>query len=173
MPAWVILLLIPIASIGQGLNWPPTSISVLALGTQDKQAVISTTLGLLRYIGSILGIAISSWIFQNAFIMFLDQLVTDPSAAVKEQIILAVRETVSAIATLDPKHKEQVIQAYAQALRGTFAFSIIVALLVIFVTLPVKLPDLGRSSANSHREQADENVASSINDLEDPADNLA
>lgn len=164
MPSWAIALLIPIASIGQGLNWPPTSIAVLALGAQDKQAVLSTTLGLLRSIGSIVGIATSSLIFQNALIAFLDQYVTDSSELVRKQIMLAVRENVSAISTLNLKHRGQVIQAYTHALRITFASSIAVAVLCIFITLPVRLPVLGNKS--DYGESENDNVPSRFNDLE-------
>lgn len=156
LPAWTLVLLIPIASIGQGLNWPSTTIALLALNSQDNQAVVITTLGLLRYIGSILGVAISSLILQNSLLFFLERTVTGPD---KEHIILIVRQSVKAIAKLSPQHKAQVIEAYSLALRLTFASGIIAAVFVIGLCLPIKLPDLHRKPTNISREdQVEESV---------------
>ena len=104
LPLWTDLLLIPWASIGQGFIFPATSIAVLALCPQDEQAVVTTTLGLLRNVGTVLGVAVSSWVLQNALVMTLDRSVT---GADKEAVILMVRKSVRSIRSLDPLHKAQ------------------------------------------------------------------
>lgn len=104
LPAWASLLLIPGASTGQGFFFPATSIAVLALSAQEDQAVVTTTLGLMRNLGTVMGVAISSWVLQNALIMTLDRVVI---GADKAKIIQMVRQSVKAIKFLDPVYKAQ------------------------------------------------------------------
>jgi hypothetical protein len=89
-----------------------------------------------------LGVAVSSWIFQNTLLMRLFSAMTAPSAELKQAIIRKVRESIAAIASLDEEYKAEVITAYAGALRWTLGSGIIVALAVLVLTIPVKLPDL-------------------------------
>ena len=58
------------------------------------------------------------------------------------KIILRVRESVQAIGSLDPQHREQVIDAYASALRATFAITVILAIIMAILITPIKLPRL-------------------------------
>lgn len=104
LPRWADFLMIPGASTGQGFLFPATSIAVLALSSQDDQAVVTTTLGLLRNLGTVLGVAVSSWVLQNALVMTLEKAVTGHD---RDEIILRVRRSVRAIQTLDPLHKSQ------------------------------------------------------------------
>ncbi|KIW99906.1 uncharacterized protein Z518_10834 [Rhinocladiella mackenziei CBS 650.93] len=151
-PISLVPVLIPICSIGQGFYFPATTIAVLALNSQDEQAVTTTTLGLLRNLGSILGVAISSWILQNALLIYLAKCITDPDQATKNHIIRTVRESISAIATLDPVHKRQVIEAYALSLRVTFTTGIVGGLLSIGLIWPVHLPRLPRQADMDNRD---------------------
>ncbi|EXJ93381.1 hypothetical protein A1O1_01773 [Capronia coronata CBS 617.96] len=141
-PKWAVPLLIPWCYTGQGLFFPATTVSVLSLHSQDEQAVVTTTLGLLRNLGAILGVAISSWVLQNALLVYLYRLVTAPDEAAKEAIIRTVRKSIQSIATLDPLHKGQVIDAYAQSIRVTFAVGIIFTFLSIVLVWPISLPRL-------------------------------
>ena len=104
LPHWATLLLIPGASTGQGFFFPATSIAVLALSAQDEQAVVTTTLGLMRNLGTVLGVAISSWVLQNALVVTLDQ---DVTGADKARVIQMVRKSVKATKILDPAYKAQ------------------------------------------------------------------
>ena len=139
LPLWTDPLLIPWVSTGQGFIFPATSIAVLALCPQDEQAVVTTTLGLVRSLGVVLGVAVSSWVLQNALISALDSSVTGTH---RSEIIMKVRKSVRAIQTLDPKHRAQVITAYAAALRITFVSGIIFAILIVVLILPIRLPRL-------------------------------
>ena len=141
VPSWALILLISGGSIGQGFLLPATTISALALNAEDQQAIVTTTLGLLRNLGVILGVSTSSWILQNTLNLYLDSYVTG-SDAVKEEIIRAVRTSIKTIQTLDPTAKAEVIRAYAAALQWTFAFGILVAIVVLLLVLPVRLPRL-------------------------------
>ena len=152
-PLWTTVILIPWASIGQGLFFPTCTIATLALHKQDDQAVVVTTLGLLRSLGAIHGVAVSSWIFQNALPAYLRRDVKAPTQTEKDSIIRNVRESVGAIKDLKPPFKKQVIQAYNEALRVTFASGIFWAVLVAGLTVIIKLPRLQRQDEIDKQEQ--------------------
>ena len=141
-PARLVPWLIPFVSIGQGFFFPAATIAVLALNTQEDQAVATTTLGLMRSLGSILGVALSSWILQNALPIYLNKYVTDPDSATKRRIIRNARESIRYIHHLDSIHKKQVINAYALSLRAVFLAAILFAVVSALLILPVKLPTL-------------------------------
>ena len=76
------------------------------LTESKEQAVVVTTLSLSRSLGSILGVAWSSFILQNALLAYLPKFVTG-DAATKAHIIERVRSSVRAINTLDPIHRDE------------------------------------------------------------------
>jgi hypothetical protein len=51
---------------------------------------------------------------------------------------------VQAIATLPAAYQEQVIEAYAAALRLTFITTVGLAIVMLLVVLPLRLPRLGK-----------------------------
>lgn len=155
-PLWTTLLLIPWASIGQGLFFPTCTIATLAINVLDDQAVVVTTLGLLRSLGAIHGVAVSSWIFQNSLPVYLDRDVTAKTPELKQDIITAVRKSVHAIAGLKPAVKHQVIHAYSQALRVTFASGIFWAVIVGVLTVTTTLPRLQRQDEKDQDEDEEE-----------------
>ncbi|KAG5301943.1 multidrug resistance protein fnx1 [Histoplasma ohiense] len=139
-PDWVSVVVIAMAAFSQGALYPPTMMGVLSTSAQDDQAVITTTLSLLRSLGWVMGVAISSLVFQNALGALLYQTVTGPN---KADIILRVRKSIKEIAQLDPIHQSQVVNAYETALRLTFLSSVIWGIIVLLLAIPVKLPRLG------------------------------
>ncbi|OCT44584.1 putative transporter [Cladophialophora carrionii] len=143
-PARLVPWLIPFVSIGQGAFFPAATIAVLALNSQEDQAVATTTLGLVRSLGSILGVALSSWVLQNALPIYLNKYVTAADPTAKEHIIRTVRESIQSIRHLDPVHKKQVITAYASSLRATFIVAIVFATISALLILPAHLPRLQR-----------------------------
>jgi MFS family permease len=151
-PVWSVPLLIPYCSMGQGFFFPATTIAVLAVNAQDEQAVVTTTLGLLRNLGAIMGIAFSSWVFQNALLVYLGRTVTAPDDATKQEIIRTVRESIRAIHDLDPLHKAQVIAAYARSLKVTFALAIVFSVICFLLVWPVHLPRLQRQEDMDGRD---------------------
>ncbi|OAX80770.1 hypothetical protein ACJ72_04891 [Emergomyces africanus] len=140
LPDWVAVTLIAMAAFSQGALYPPTMMGVLSTSAQEDQAVITTTLSLLRSLGWVMGVAVSSLVLQNALGAFLRQTVTGPN---KADIINRVRKSITEIAHLDATHKSQVIRAYEMALRITFLSSVLWAVLVLMLVIPIKLPRLG------------------------------
>ncbi|KAJ5098306.1 hypothetical protein N7532_005307 [Penicillium argentinense] len=98
------MLCVAFSSLGQGFTYPSLMVSVLATSEQDDQAIATTTLGLARNLGSVMGVSISSWIFQNTLYYELERTVT---GAEKGHIIALVRKSIRAIADLDALHRHQ------------------------------------------------------------------
>jgi MFS family permease len=98
------MICISLSSFGQGFAFPSLMVSILATSEQKDQAVATTTLGLWRNLGAVMGVAVSSWIFQNTLIYELDQNVTGID---KSHVIALVRKSVQSIAHLDPLHRRQ------------------------------------------------------------------
>lgn len=131
-PSFVAMASIALSSLGQGFSYPTLMISILASSSREDLAISSTTLGLWRNLGSLLGVAISSLIYQNALVPALDAYITGPE---KMEIIRLVRKSVHAIAELDPVHRQQgmfiafqrrekVIQSTDRALKAVEAFAV-------------------------------------------------
>ncbi|EEP75821.1 conserved hypothetical protein [Uncinocarpus reesii 1704] len=146
IPGWKGMLSVIPSSFGQGFAFPATMLSVLAVSSQAEQAVVTTTLGLFRNLGSVMGVAVSSWILQNSLLVYLNRSVTGDD---KAEIIRRVRRSVSAISNLDRIHQNQVIHAYENALHMTFLSTIFPSLVVLFLLAPVRLPRLRRREPNA------------------------
>ncbi|KAI1991268.1 hypothetical protein LOZ53_002950 [Ophidiomyces ophidiicola] len=140
-PSWKASLSIAPSNLAQGLAFPAILLSVLAATSSDEQAVATTTLGLFRNLGSVMGIAFSSWTLQTSLLMYLNQSVTGVN---KAEIIGLVRKSVAAIAKLDPIHRNEVIYAYENALRVTFLSTIFSSTMVFILIVPLKLSPLRR-----------------------------
>lgn len=108
-PNAVAMICVSFSSLGQGFSFPSMMVSILATSEQDDQAIATTTLGLARNLGSVMGVSISSWIFQNTLFYELDHRVT---GAEKGHIIGLVRKSIRAIASLDPVHQHEGIFKY-------------------------------------------------------------
>ena len=103
-PHTVAMICVSFSSLGQGFSFPSLMVSILATSKQDDQAVATTTLGLARNLGSVMGVAVSSWIFQNSLLYQLQRKVHGDE---NERIIALVRKSIRAIAGLDPTHQKQ------------------------------------------------------------------
>ncbi|KAK2880068.1 hypothetical protein FQN49_000616, partial [Arthroderma sp. PD_2] len=101
-PSWLAMLTLVPSSFGQGFAFPTTLVSTLATSTQAEQAVTTTTLGLFRNLGAVLGIAVSSWTLQNSLLSYLTQMVTGDD---KADLIKRVRESITEIHHLDIIHQ--------------------------------------------------------------------
>ncbi|KAJ5690399.1 hypothetical protein N7462_004791 [Penicillium macrosclerotiorum] len=139
-PYAISMVCVSLSSLGQGFSFPSLMVSVLATSEQADQAVATTTLGLARNLGAVMGVAISSWIFQNTLLYELDHKVTGPE---KEHIIGLVRKSIRAIADLDPLHQQQVIGSYAPALRLTFLSAAFWGAIMLVLHSRLRLPRLG------------------------------
>ncbi len=117
--------------------------AILAVADQRSQAVVTSTLILWRNLGSVLGVACSSLVVQNALWRYLELYITGPD---KEAVIDLVRRSVESIRDLDPVYRDQVVRSYEATLQLTFLCCSVLALASVLLILPVKLPRLG------HRE---------------------
>ncbi|KAI9375799.1 major facilitator superfamily-domain-containing protein [Aspergillus egyptiacus] len=142
-PDIIAMICVSLSSLGQGFSFPSLMVSILATSEQEEQAVATTTLGLFRNLGSVLGVAASSWVFQNSLIWQLEQNVTDPD---RETIIELARKSVQAISRLDPLHRDQVLNSYAGALRLTFLSAGVWGALSLLMHAGLRLPRLGRKA---------------------------
>lgn len=55
--------------------------AILAVSEQSEQAVVTSTLMLWRSIGTVIGVASSSLVLQNALVEYLDAFVSGPDKA--------------------------------------------------------------------------------------------
>jgi hypothetical protein len=78
MPSWVYIVLITLPFVGQGFLFPSSFMSVLAVSEQAEQAVVTSTLILWRSMGTVLGVASSSLVLQNALFYYLERKVIGP-----------------------------------------------------------------------------------------------
>lgn len=76
IPTWLATLFLVPPSLGQGLSYPASMVGVLATSTQEDQAVMTSTLILWRQLGTVMGVALSSLVLQNALTAYLNALVT-------------------------------------------------------------------------------------------------
>ncbi|KAF2188204.1 MFS general substrate transporter [Zopfia rhizophila CBS 207.26] len=150
VPTWLATIFLGPASIGQGLSFPATSLAVLATSTQEDQAAMTSTLTLWRSLGTVMGVACSSLILQNALTAYLNKLVTGTD---KDEIILRVRKSVRAILDLDTQHQTQVIDAYSHSLKVTFISAIAMFVIVNALVFTVKLPRLRRKQQTESNDQ--------------------
>lgn len=103
-PVLVAMVCVALSSVGQGAASDNLIVSVLATSDPDEQAAAAATLNRWQYMGSVMGVSVSSWIFQNCLVHQLRVLVSGPD---KEGVIGLARRSVQAIGSLDALHKEQ------------------------------------------------------------------
>ncbi|TQS36624.1 hypothetical protein Golomagni_02920 [Golovinomyces magnicellulatus] len=139
---WIYLVLLVPNSIGQGIGYPTTFLTILTVSSQSEQAVVTSTLILWRSLGTVFGVSVSSLILQNMLRIFLNQNVTGPE---RNTVIDAVRKSVTAIYDLKPHYQEQVRDSYTAALRSTFVGTVILGVALITVTIFLRLPRLSES----------------------------
>lgn len=142
LPTWVYLPFLMNVSIGQGLIFPTTFMSVLSVSEQSDQAVVASTLVLWRSIGNFIGISLSSLALQNSLIVFLNRYVQGPD---RDNVIESVRKSIEVIKDLAPSYKEQVLDSYTAALRATFFLVLVMSIICLVTFSKVKLPRLGKA----------------------------
>jgi MFS family permease len=98
------LVLIAGVPLGQGFVFPSTMMGALAVSPQVDQAVVTTTIGLWRSLGVVMGVSASSLVFQNYLAAKLESTVQGPD---KEEVIRLVRSSVAAIRKLKDPYQAQ------------------------------------------------------------------
>ncbi|KAJ5734863.1 hypothetical protein N7533_013266 [Penicillium manginii] len=133
-----LLALVPYA-VANGLQYTTTGVAVLATAAHDEQAIIMCTLSIWRNIGTVLGVALSSVVVQNALLRYLHNFV---QGLRKDEVIALARASVAAVAKLDQPYREQVVQSYDAALRLGFGSCLIIAVISALLIVPIHLPRL-------------------------------
>ncbi|KAF7527417.1 hypothetical protein PCG10_002820 [Penicillium crustosum] len=156
------MICISLSSLGQGFAFPALMVGILATSEKKDQAVATTTLGLWRSLGAVMGVAVSSWIFQNSLLYHLNNNVTGIE---KNHIIALVRKSVDTIAHLDPIHRREgvfyffgasthfdlannnsVTTSYSAALQLTFISAAFWGVIMLIFLARVQLPRLERKA---------------------------
>jgi MFS family permease len=160
LPTWLYSWLIATATMGQGCSFPTVSIAILAVTHAHDMAVATSTLILFRSLGTVMGVAVSSLVSQNALVYYLEKFVTGKD---KDAVIGEARRSVEAIVKLSPFNREQgklpiyvglrelliwstVIDAYAAAMKVTFAQCIATAVIALLLVLFIHLPRLNNQT---------------------------
>lgn len=142
-PVAVYLLALVPYSVANGLQYTTTAVAVLATSAQDEQAIVMGTLTIWRSLGTVLGVALSSVVVQNALFRYLYIFVHGPR---KDEVIVLARASVQAIAKLDQPYREQVVQSYEAALRLAFGSCLIIAVISALMVVSIELPRLPSSA---------------------------
>ncbi|OWP06463.1 hypothetical protein B2J93_9236 [Marssonina coronariae] len=114
--------------------------AILAVSEQEEQAVVTSTLIWWRSTGTVLGVATSSLVLQNALLPNLGRLVSGPDR----------EDSVRAIASLEPLYRDQVVDAYAASLRATFVMAALLSVILVLVLVPLRLSRLGQRKQEHH-----------------------
>jgi MFS family permease len=104
LPTWAYSWLIATATVGQGCSFPTISIAILAVTHAQDMAVATSTLILFRSLGTVMGVAVSSLVSQNALLYYLEKIVVGKE---RNEVIGEARRSVEAIVKLSPFYREQ------------------------------------------------------------------
>ncbi|RDB19412.1 Multidrug resistance protein fnx1 [Hypsizygus marmoreus] len=112
-----------------------TMLIALLVRLPESQMAIGTGFGqLFRGIGQVGGVAISSAVFQSRLDGALRQRIQGPNA---EDIILKIRQSSNAVASLPADLQKIARESYAMSLKTVFVFSACSTLLAFLVRLPI------------------------------------
>ncbi|CEN61894.1 Putative Multidrug efflux transporter (Eurofung) [Aspergillus calidoustus] len=122
------------ANLGQGVVYPAILFTFLAAFGHDDHAVSASTVYLIRSLGTVYGVAITSTIVQNHLVRALpDALHGVPE---KWKVIDSIRHSVSAIYDLEPEIQLAARHVYYQGIKMAFgasaAFGGVAALAAMF-----------------------------------------
>jgi hypothetical protein len=104
LPTWAYSWLIATATVGQGCSFPTVNIALLAVTHTQDMAVATSTLILFRSLGTVMGVAVSSLVSQNALVYYLEKIVIGEE---RDAVIKEARRSVEAIVNLSPFYREQ------------------------------------------------------------------
>lgn len=154
-----VMALVP-TSVGRGLQNPGTFIAVLAAAASEdtnrdaagmgqrgknknknQQALATSVMVLVRSVGQVVGIAASSIFLQGSLRYYLGQLVEEGSG--REEVIRKVLASIESIPSLEAPYRMQVVESYEKALRTLFGGLDGLALVLLLILCPAKMPRIG------------------------------
>ncbi|KAL4929886.1 MDR family MFS transporter [Aspergillus undulatus] len=109
------------ANLGQGVVYPAILFTFLAAFGHDDHAVSASTVYLIRSLGTVYGVAITSAIVQNELVRSLPGALR--GVPDKWKVIDSIRHSVSAIYDLEPETQLAARQVYYGGIRMAFAAS--------------------------------------------------
>ncbi|KAL4940775.1 hypothetical protein BDV06DRAFT_230122 [Aspergillus oleicola] len=122
------------ANLGQGVVYPAILFTFLAAFGHDDHAVSASTVYLIRSLGTVYGVAITSTIVQNELVRSLPGALR--GVPDKWKVIDGIRHSVSAIYDLDPETQLAAREVYYGGIRLAFAasagFSAVAAVAAMF-----------------------------------------
>ncbi|KAL4740605.1 major facilitator superfamily domain-containing protein [Aspergillus similis] len=119
--AWKYFVYVIPANLGQGVVYPAILFTVLAAFGHEDHAVSASTVYLIRSLGTVYGVAITSAIVQNELVRSLPGALR--GVPNKWKVIDEIRHSVSAIYTLDPEIQLAARQVYYGGIRMAFGVS--------------------------------------------------
>lgn len=97
------VVLITPTPLSQGFIYPGSMMAAFAASSQEDQGVVTTTLSLWRNLGIVVGVAISSLVFQNMLVAKLDVNVKGPEA---QKYIDIARRSVRLVKDMPEMYRE-------------------------------------------------------------------
>ncbi|KAK3400775.1 major facilitator superfamily domain-containing protein [Sordaria brevicollis] len=129
------------ATLGLGLTNPSVLFSFVSLFEHRDQAVATSTVYLIRSMGTIYGVTITSAIVQNVLMARLPATLGD---AATDELIDKLRKSVFALRELSPELEKAVRALYGDALRISFLASTAFALLAFLFSFAHKTGKMQR-----------------------------
>ncbi|KAF2273366.1 MFS general substrate transporter [Westerdykella ornata] len=126
---WKYYLWIFPANLGQGIIYPAILFTTLASFEHSEHAVSASTVYLVRSLGSVWGVAVTASIVQNTLTWRLPLALEGVPS--KEEIIDAIRHSVTALRTLPPDVQLKARLVYYDGIRYSFAASTAIAAVAI------------------------------------------
>ncbi|KAL6233133.1 hypothetical protein BDW75DRAFT_215994 [Aspergillus navahoensis] len=119
--AWKYFVYVIPANLGQGVAYPAILFTVLAAFGHEDHAVSASTVYLIRSLGTVYGVAITSAIVQNELVRSLPGALR--GVLNKWKVIDEIRHSVSAIYSLDPEIQLAARHVYYRGIRMAFGVS--------------------------------------------------
>ncbi|KAA1473601.1 MFS general substrate transporter [Dentipellis sp. KUC8613] len=129
-------------SIGNGSGITTTLIALIAHAGPADQAVATAVSYLFRSLGSVVGLAVSSTLFQDTLRRYLRSRLEGQDV---EEIVSRVRESLTYIDTLDPAVRAVVRTSYEQSIHSVFFFSLGLAVCALVSSFFIREKPLARS----------------------------
>ncbi|AEO64686.1 uncharacterized protein THITE_2110980 [Thermothielavioides terrestris NRRL 8126] len=137
------------ANLGLGLTNPSVLFSFVSLFEHREQAVATSTVYLIRSMGTIYGVTITSAIVQNVLLARLPETLGD---AATDELVERLRKSLFSLEELAPELEWAVRSLYCDALRIAFAASSAFALLAFMFSLAHKTGSMQRKRGDNTTE---------------------
>ncbi|KAM0752968.1 MFS general substrate transporter [Meredithblackwellia eburnea MCA 4105] len=126
-----------ITPCGFGFSSVLTSVLIALIASVDRTDMATATgiSYLFRYIGQVVGVALSSSLLQSVLTAQLHDRITGEGAA---ETIDQIRHVSTSIITLPPHLREAAVASYTTGLRAVFILNACIAFLCFAFTLPIK-----------------------------------